>query len=122
VTIPDSELTAMRAEAESTVMPQSGTITRITRAADSYGMLTPSGTVTIATVCGLSKASNRSRFLQNLAGRDAEINYYMLTLPWNTDIQPDDKITVENDVYAIVNLFDDHIYRIARRAVVTKVV
>ena len=37
MTIPDSELTAMRAEAESSVMPQSGTITRITRTADSYG-------------------------------------------------------------------------------------
>lgn len=120
-----AELTAMRAEVERTFV-LSGTITRITKStttADTSGFPVPAGTVgTITNVvpCALAKASDRSR-IEAMAGREAEKNYYKLTLKWDADIMPDDKVVIEADSYAVVNLYDDHIYRVARRAIVTKI-
>lgn len=121
----DADMALMRSAVEQT-MTLSGTITRVTKStttADSSGFPVAAGTagtVTNVVPCALAKASDRSR-IEAMAGREAEKNYYKLTLKWDADIMPDDKVVIEADSYAVVNLYDDHVYRVARRAIVTKI-
>jgi hypothetical protein len=119
-----ADMAMMRAAVEQT-MTLSGTITRVTKStttADDYGhpVTSGGGTVTSTTICALAKATDRTK-IGAISSREAEMNYYYLTVPWNTDIQADDMIIVEGDSYAINMLHDDHILRVSKRATVSKV-
>lgn len=119
-----ADMSAARAAVEST-MTLSGTIQRRTYGtvtADDYGgpVLASGGTVNTVTACALAKAKDRTK-IGVISAREAEMNYYLLTLPWNTDITPDDKIVIEGDTYAVNMLHDSHILKLAVRATVSKV-
>jgi hypothetical protein len=112
-----TELASIRADLES-LMDQTAIIYRENNS--TVGGYEIPGTVAAGTAdCMLAKA--KRQVIQDIVGsREAEGNYYMLTVPSSTDIRPHDKVTINSDSYEIRALWDDHSFRAARRALVSK--
>jgi SPP1 family predicted phage head-tail adaptor len=61
------------------------------------------------------------RVVEELAGREAMLTTYRLTVPYDTDLRADDRVVFDGDTYEVLALWDDHDLRTARRAWVGKV-
>jgi SPP1 family predicted phage head-tail adaptor len=61
------------------------------------------------------------RVLDTSAGRETMTPYFRLTVPYDTDIQAEDRVVFDGDNYQVVALWDDHDLRTARRAIIAKV-
>jgi SPP1 family predicted phage head-tail adaptor len=75
----------------------------------------------IASVACRVMPSQLQRVLETDAGRETMSAYFRLTVPFDTDIQAEDRIVYDGDSYQVVALWDDHDLRTARRAVIAKV-
>lgn len=62
-----------------------------------------------------------TRQSEQVAQRDALTSYYRLTVAYDTDLRPDDRVEFDGHFYQVVALWDDHNWRTARRALVAKV-
>lgn len=116
MSISTEELAAIRADVAAVALSLRGTITRTTvGAVDDYG--NPSETAgTVGVVdCALAIQQNRDQRTEG-AGREVERNVYILTLPYNADIAPDDYVVIESQRYSVINLWDAHILRACKRA------
>lgn len=128
MSIRDSELAAIRSDLNN-LMDQSAVIYRETET-NVGGFVETSEAIAGTASCLLAKA-NRQMMPENLdmgwtnritgAGREAEMNFYILTVPYDTDLRPDDKVSIGGDSYAVRAMWDDHSLRASRRALVAKV-
>lgn len=59
--------------------------------------------------------ASTSRIEYDLA-RELLIEEYQLTVPWNTDIDREDRVQINSDIFEIVRIEDDHSHRVSRRA------
>ena len=115
-----AELLQARTDTESVMMPESGTLTHKGAASvDAYGNTVYGADTTETVNCALARDSGSQ--MDAAAGRELEKNWYMLTVPATVAIVPDDTIVIGGDTYSVMRLWDDHSFRVARRAVVVKV-
>ena len=75
----------------------------------------------IAIVACRVMPSQLQRVLETVAGRETMSAYYWLTVPYDTDIQAEDRVIFGGEAYQVVALWADHEPRTARRAVIAKV-
>lgn len=116
-----AELSALRDHAEQ-IMGLTGYILRgVSGSVDSYGfpVILPIGTAG-TTIAHLAPDLGASRAADIQGGQQGDINYYWLTVPYDTDLRVHDKISIGSDEYAVLSLADDHPLRAARRALVSK--
>jgi head-tail adaptor len=115
----DAELDSLRDDIEALTMPDTAVITRATYGTvESYGY---GGTVTWSAV-GTASARvdpvrrDNSRD-EDIAGREAGVDYRQLTVPYDANIAQGDKVTVGGRTYDVRTVADDHSLRAVRRAI-----
>lgn len=113
-----AELTQLRADAAD-LLPGTCDIVRRTITNDQGHASESTATAVSATPCRLDPASGRS--LEGMiADQEKGKAYYMLTVGWNVDLRDGDQISFDSNTYRVVQLHDDHSYRMVRRALVVK--
>lgn len=73
------------------------------------------GTAVASTPCRLDPNVVMRGNTGAVASREAMISGFILTLGWNVDIQPGDRIAFGSQYYQVVELYDNHSDRITRR-------
>lgn len=109
----------MRADAES-LMPDSAVIKRRSNnTTDDYGF--PSGDpVAVGTVVARLDPQKQSDAKGVYGEREASRNYFMLSVPWNADLQNGDTVTINSATMEVVELHEIHSGRVAIRATVAR--
>ena len=79
------------------------------------------GTVASGTVACRLDPYNKQDSAHMVGDRDASRNWFRLSLPYDTDIQADDTLTIGANSYSIIQLHEGHSDRFAVRLVVAKV-
>lgn len=86
---------------------------------DSHGFVTPSWGTAGMVNCRVDP------FFRTMSGdvaeREALRDYYRFAFEYNADVQPSDRLVFGGDVYEIVELHDDHSWRVSRWALTSKI-
>jgi len=113
------ELQRMRLDAEA-LMPSTCTTQVRSTTSDGQGGVTETWTDTDDVPCRLApmglgnrSSSEGDRFVVHEA--------YILSVHWDRSIAPGNRVVFDSDTYEVLSVDDDHDYRVARRAVVQKV-
>lgn len=94
----DSELDAIRADIEQ-LMPDSVIIKRLVESVDSYGGVTKTYSA-VGTVAG--RIDNLSARVTLAGMQEKGVVKMQLTVPWDADLLPDDRIEVSGITYELV--------------------
>lgn len=116
----DTELTQLRADILET-LPDTCVIRRGTVAANDYGYPDATWGTAGTVICRVDPYTNKSDSRGVVGVQEASRNYRLLTVEWNADIQPADRVTFGSETYEVLELFDDHSLRAVRRANVVRV-
>lgn len=108
------QLTHMRAGAEA-LMPDLCVIQGVTRTSDGAGGWSESWSARGTVICRLDPIVSRNRS-EAQAAREATIQYYTLSVPWDTEIAPDDRVVHDGVTYEVVEAHGDESWPVARRA------
>ena len=114
-----AELTALRADVLG-LLPGTAIISRLTTSVGTAGFPARTYAAVGTAVCRLDPVANRSAGGGIVASQDALAYYRTLTVPYNTDLRANDRVTIDTRVYSVTRLDDDHDARIVRRAEMVK--
>jgi SPP1 family predicted phage head-tail adaptor len=115
----DAELDSLRDDIERELLPDTVVITRATHGtAESYGyggtVSWPAVGTAAARVDPVRRDNSRD---EDIAGREAGVDYRQLTVPYDANITQGDKVTVGGRTYDVRTVADDHSLRAVRRAI-----
>ena len=113
MSIPTGLLSPIRRQAER-LLPDSCTVTRITRVLNDAGGWTETTVESDAIACRLMPLSGRERVL---GGRVVDESDAMLTLPYDVDVTGSDRITHDGDTYEIVDIEERSQHLLTRVAI-----
>lgn len=117
----DDQLAAMRDDVAN-LLPGTAIISSMTAVADGAGgwaetwAAVSGGTV----ACRLDPVTGRSGIV-TVPGREGLIVQYQLTVPYDAPIAVNRRVTVGGDTFEIVQLSDDHSWRVSRRALLSRI-
>ncbi|HLA42432.1 MAG TPA: phage head closure protein [Aggregatilineales bacterium] len=120
MSLTDHELQRLR-DAHSEILTGSCSIWRKSKSTNAAGGADDTWQEHLSDVACLLMPERSRRMIEVQAEREIMTVYYRLTVPYDTDIQSDDRVDYEGDTYEIVALWDDHTLRTARRAIMAKV-
>lgn len=106
-----NELSAMRA-AVASVLPDTCAISRLREVSDGQGGMVQSWAAVGTVSCRLAANSGQARAV---AGQAQSVGAYILTVPYDTDIQFADRATVNSVVYRVAFVNDVNDWRTAIR-------
>lgn len=95
------------------------TITRNVQDVDAYGALSVASTSSTTSKCFLTRLQRSSPELLN--EQDLSRVFYELHLPYDTDIDDNDIVTIGGETYRTVQVYRDQSVNVMRQAVVVKV-
>jgi hypothetical protein len=122
--LPDHELDAIRTEIEALILRDSAVIwlssygTAETHGYGGSATWAAVGTV-VARIDPLKRDNSRD---EDIAAREAGVDYRQLTVPHDATIAQGDMVTIGGREYEIRTLNDDHSLRAVRRAVIVRTV
>lgn len=107
-------------ESEVDMLPGSAVINRNAGAVNSYYEYVDGFSAVGTVACRIDPFQKQDS--KGMAGeREANRNWYRLTLPYGTDVQADDTITIDSQDYSVVQLHDGHSLQFVTRLVVARV-
>ncbi len=109
-----TELASIRADVAS-VLPDTCVISRLAEVSDGQGGQTQAWAAIGTVACRFVANSGNVRAASQAAGQASQVGAYTLTVPHNTDIQFDDRATVDLEVYRVVFVSDVTDWRAAIR-------
>lgn len=115
----DTELTQLRADILET-LPDEAIIYAQTYASDGGGGWTAGSTAAGTVACRLDPLTDRELSAM-VAGRDALLVRYRLTVPHDAPLAPDVLVEVGGSSYEVIEMRTDHSLRAVRRAIVSEV-
>lgn len=113
-----AELTALRADVLG-LLPGTAIISRLTASVGTAGFPARTYAAVGTAVCRLDPMAVKGQ-PGITASQDALSYYRQLTVPYNTDLRANDRVTIDTRVYSVTRLDDDHDARIVRRAEMVK--
>ncbi len=113
-----AELTALRADVLG-LLPGTAIISRLTTSVGTAGFPARTYAAVGTAVCRLDPMAVKGQ-PGITASQDALSYYRQLTVPYNTDLRANDRVTIDTRVYSVTRLDDDHDARIVRRAEMVK--
>ena len=118
----DSELRQIRADVAA-LLPQSATIQRRALADDGVGGKLAEYTDSASVACRLAFAGSKDEPTQvdaAEAGRIVAQVRYVITLPWDTDVQATDRISIEGNIYEMLSPVVDRFNEVSKRILARK--
>lgn len=118
----DSELRQIRADVAA-LLPQSATIQRRTLADDGVGGKLAEYTDSASVACRLAFAGSKDEPTQvdaAEAGRIVAQVKYIITLPWDADIQATDRLSIEGAAYEMLSPVVDRFNEVSKRILARK--
>lgn len=114
-------LTYMRNQL-ATLLPDTAIIQSLARASDGAGGWTETwAAVTGGTVSArLDPITSRSDAVQTAQAREGLRVDFQLTTEWDAPIAVNRRVVINSDTYEIVQMTDDHSWRVSRRALVAR--
>ena len=116
----DTELQRLRDDVLA-ALPDSCTIQRLSVSSDEGGFPTETWADVVTVACRVDPFANRTRGGGSVAERDAQTDVFRLTLPWDADIQPHDRVVYGGQTFTLAQLHDGHSLSAVRRAIITRV-
>lgn len=118
--ISTSDLVWMRAQVAQT-LPDTAIIKAVTTVSDGAGGRTPTwAAVTGGTVsCRIDPLGSSAAADAVIASQEAITTHYQLTVPHDAPIAQNNQVEINSDVYEVVSLYEDHSWRVSRRAIVS---
>jgi head-tail adaptor len=113
-----AELAALRADMAN-LLPDTCIIQRNSGTVDVYGHVSEAWSNAGTSICRFDPFGHAGA--GELAEREAMRNYYRLTVTYDADLRPGDRVSFSSDLYEVVELHDDHSLRAVRRAIVSKI-
>lgn len=111
----------MRMRAQVTArLPQTAEIQRITQVSDGAGGWEEQP-VTLATVPARLDPLTRQVLNEVIAGQEATIVRYQLTVPWDAPLEANCQVVIDGQAYQVVQIDADHGWRVSRRAIVGEI-
>ncbi len=117
------ELAQLRADVAET-MPGTVVIKRLPSSSatpDTNGYIDTENFVAVGTaMCRIDPANQNDmlRGMINMGAREAMKVYFILTVPWNTDIDAGDRLIISGKTYELKALHEEHSLRAVKRGVV----
>lgn len=120
MTISDAQLARMRAQVP---LPDTAVISSMTAVADGAGGWTETwAAVSGGTVaCRLDPVKGGNSGIVTVPGREGLIVQYQLTTEYDAPLAVNRRVTIGGDVYEVVQLSDDHSWRVSRRALLSRI-
>lgn len=118
--ISEAELNRLRA-AHRAMLTGSCTIQHKSKAANSMGGADDTWQSELFTTPCRLMPQQATRQGELVGEREVLTSYYRLTVPYDADLRPDDRVLFDGDTYQVIALWDDHNLRTARRALLAKV-
>lgn len=100
-------------------LTQTCTITRNVQTVDAYGALSVTSSSSTTSKCFLTRLQRNAPELLN--EQDLSRVYYSLHLPYDTDIDDNDVVTISGETYRTVQVYRDQSVDVMRQAIVVKV-
>ena len=106
---------------QETIMTTTCTIRRRNLEADGRGGYTEGLPTDVETICRISPFGHRSAVSDALVGAQlSELTPFMISLPYDTDLQPTDLILIDGEEFAVQGLMNDHTHMTAVRVIATR--
>lgn len=100
-------------------LTQTCTITRNVQTVDAYGALSVSSSSSTSSECFLTKMSRATPELLN--EQDLSRVFYELHVPYDTDIDDNDVVTIDGETYRTVQVHRSQSVNVMRQAILVKV-
>ncbi|MCU0503877.1 MAG: head-tail adaptor protein [Anaerolineae bacterium] len=113
-----ADLTAIRSAANASLV-DTCLIKRATSTSDGVGGYTSTWTTTATVACRVAPA--RSPAELHLAERVAAVQGWTITLPYNTDVLPTDRLMVGSRTFEVIGRLAAETYETARRVVCVEI-
>lgn len=119
--ISDAQLAQWRVEVKQR-LPDVAVIQAVARESDGAGGWAEVWTaVAGGTVAGrIDPLTTTNARDQQIAGREALVITYRMTMEWDAPIAQDRRVVINNKTYEVISLDDEHSWRVSRRAIVTE--
>lgn len=120
--ITDEMLSMMRGQVEE-LLPDTAIIQSVIDASDGAGGQSSTWTaVTGGTVlCRIDPSARAADLVSDQVGRETLEHIYQLTVPYNAPIAPHYRVAIGGENYEIVQLTENHSWRVSRRATIKRV-
>lgn len=99
-------------------LTQTCTITRNVQGVDAYGSLSVTSSSTSSSACFLTRLQRNAPELLN--EQDQSRTYYELHVPYNTDLDDGDVVTIDGETYRTVQVYRNQSVDVMRQAIVVK--
>jgi head-tail adaptor len=113
-----ADLTAMRSTASASLVDVC-LIKRVTLTSDGVGGYTSSWATAATVACRVAPARGPTEL--DLVNRAAAVQGWTLTLPYNTDVRPADRLVVGSRTFEVIGRLAAETYETARRVVCVEI-